>query len=335
MKTHEIRKFFLILASLMFITTSFGVVGQTSGDRLLTRVALFRGNQSLNSNASWVPVGNFSLPQATLVRGSAPVEQKWRLKIAYRVDQPGSRFALQARVDLNQTQSPTFSVAWDDARTGRRQAFTNWLQPDTLGFDSATRFPVSLNLIPSNDGKPSAAIYLESVELEIWEIVAQEQRTGAQIASVANPAERSSTLRAQGAKRSGTAQAIEASINFLRAASTGGLTAAKPFLSEQIISLTDLTPMANTRVPLLKLPSGMTFDEYLANYEPQVFSYSQFAGLFDDLESHEVNGWQLSPKSYLFIGNNTKSWGKDVLPGQPLVFILEEENGSMKIKAFP
>ena len=335
----RIHKFHNVLAMLAFLLIITGAAtAQNPGDRLLTTVSLFRGSTPLGSYSSWFPIGSFSLPQATLVQGSAtPIEQKWRLKISYHVENAGSRFALQARVDLNQNQSPIFSVAWDDGRVGRRQAYTNWLQPELLGFNSQAMFPVSLNLIPSGDGQAPADVYVDSVELEIWEIAQAGARTGTQIASVASPTERMSGAPRTSAqnKKSSVALALETSVNFLRAASTGGLGSAKRYLSNDVVSLSSLEPLSPSSVPLLKLPMGMSFDDYLANYEPQIFSYSQFAGLFDDLESHQVNGWQLSSKSYLFIGNNTKSWGKDVLPGQPLVFVLEEENGTMKVKAFP
>lgn len=333
----RIHKFRINVPIIGLLLLAGAVFAQNPGDRLLTTVSLFRGNRPLGSYASWFPIGTFSLPQASLVQGSAPVEQKWRLKISYRVQNPGSRFALQARVDLNQNQSPIFSIAWDDGRAGQRQAYTNWLQPEILGFNSQTMFPVSLNIIPSHDGQAAADIYVESVELEIWEAVQDGMRTGTQIASVANPTERigERTTRQNNNRRSSAAVAMETSVNFLRAASTGGLATAKQYLSQDLVSLSSLEPISTIRAPLLKLPMGVSFDDYLANYEPQIFSYGQFAGLFDDLESHQVNGWQLSSKSFLFIGNNTKSWGKDILPGQPLVFVLEEENGTMKVKAFP
>lgn len=336
MRIHKLRNT-LPLVGLFLITGA--ISAQNPGDRLLTTVSLFRGSTPLGSYSSWFSIGSFSLPQATLVQGSAPIEQKWRLKISYRVQSPGSRFALQARVDLNQNQSPIFSIAWDDGRVGRRQAYTNWLQPELLGFNSQAMFPVSLNVIPSQDGQNLSDIYIDSVELEIWEIAQTGSRSGTQIASASNPTERIGTgpnrTPPNTNRRSTVALAMETSVSFLRAASTGGLAGAKQYLAQDVVSLSDLEPLSPARVPLLKLPVGMSFDDYLANYEPQIFSYSQFAGLFDDLESHQINGWQLSSKSYLFIGNNTKSWGKDVLPGQPLVFVLEEENGFMKVKAFP
>lgn len=110
MRIHKFHNVLAMLACLL-ITTDIATA-QNPGDRLLTTVSLFKGSTPLGSYSSWFPIGSFSLPQATLVQGSAtPIEQKWRLKISYHVENAGSRFALQARVDLNQNQSPIFSQA--------------------------------------------------------------------------------------------------------------------------------------------------------------------------------------------------------------------------------
>lgn len=329
-----------VLALLCHISFLFGADNQ---GQMVFRQTIFNGNKTLTSREgaknSWQQAGSFSLPAAMLVSGSGEA-RKWRLRIFYKVDKAADPLSLQARIALNTVQSPIFNLGWDKGASGGRDAYTQWMQPDLLGMSDKSQFPVSFNLIRS-PGSKEAQVRLQLVELEIWEDLPAETyetryaHASSPLASRRPQATAKPSAQQPPKTENNAEAALDAGLGFLKAAAAGSSTDVQALLSGNVVALNSLERLNSGSVPLLQLPAGLTFEDYLANYEPRIFSYAEFENLFDDWESHFVNGWQISSKSYLFIGNQLKPWGHDILAGQPLVFVLEEEAGTMKVKAFP
>lgn len=316
-----------------------------SADKLVSSIVIFNGEERVNASTidMWAPLGNFSLPQTLLVSGGGSGDYKWRLKVVYGKDSDDSEVALQARILLNSVQSPTFTLSWDKGKSGKRQAYTNWLKPDTLGVGASSRFPVYVKLLESNSNGLGSAVTLEKVELEVWEegfVESQSDMLGAktmqaQAPKIAPFAEKQGSVNQNDMESKKMVAVKQLGIAFLKAASMGDKDEMKKLMSDDLVSLSKLNSMDKNRVNTLKVAGNKTFNDYITNYEPEVLSYAEFKDLFFDWDSRYINSWKVSEKSYIFAGNNLKDGGMDVFAGQNLVFIVEEENGEMKVKAFP
>ena len=128
---------------------------------------------------------------------------------------------------------------------------------------------------------------------------------------------------------------MQAGLNFLQAAATGNFAAAEALLAPEVVCLTTLTVIHPDDVPFLTLSRGQNFATYTNNYDQRIFAYADFTGLFDNWERYTINGWRPSANSFLFMGNQLRPNGRDVFADQALVFIIEEINGRMLIRAFP
>ncbi|MCL2520802.1 MAG: hypothetical protein FWE37_07375 [Spirochaetaceae bacterium] len=132
-----------------------------------------------------------------------------------------------------------------------------------------------------------------------------------------------------------TERALQAGLTFLRAAAIGDFRTAEAMLANEVVSLSDFSVINRSEIPFFRLAANQNFATYLSNYEQHIFAFADFAGLFDAWERYDINGWQVSANSYLFMGNQLRTTGSDVFAGQSLVFIIEEIDGVMRIRAFP
>jgi hypothetical protein len=303
-------------------------------DRLVAQRTLFTGSMVLQSNqqqqAIWQRVALFKTPQEMSV--SLQIPQKWRLRIFYSVTNASSPFSIQARVSLNDTQKPIFSLGWDNGQVGSREAYSNWLEPG--GMPQNSEIPLDL-YIARETGSNQAQVTIHTIQLEVWQENASLDSTKAQMASAGSPVFRASNQPNQAPKprlENPTEAAMQVGLNFLKAAMSGDVKQMQQYLSTRPVNMNTLTPATPYDLNTITLPAGKAFSDYLKNYEPVLIRYAEVAGLFDDWEKYVVHNWQISEKSYIFMGNQIRVGGTDFLANEALVLILEEENGIMVVK---
>ncbi|NIZ18854.1 hypothetical protein [Entomospira culicis] len=307
----------LLLSSSLFAT-----------ERLVHQQILYQGSKTISSsndqNPAWSRIASptFQHVNSTL---TANESQKWRLKVFYSVPEATGPFSIQARVNLGNDQRPIFSLGWDNAgRTGSREVTSNWLELK----DSSTISLMDIDLyLARSSNNPKAKVEIHSIQLEIWQgdlndrtqqanLGAPSVRPGIVKNPISNPKEAAKT----------------AGIEFLKAAMSGDRKAMDEHLSITPVNMTTMIAVDRNSVANLVLPNGKTFADYLDSYDIEVIAYQDVAGLFDDWEKYEVRGWQISNKSFIFIGNTPKFGKQDFMAGKPLIFVMEEENGKMVVK---
>ncbi len=300
-------------------------------DRLVARRTLFSGSMVLQSNqqqqAAWHRVALFKTPQELSVSLETP--QKWRLRIFYSVANTSPSFSIQARVSLDNTQKPVFSLGWDNGQKGSREAFSNWLEPGTLPRN--TEIPLDLYLARET-GSSQAQVTIHTIQLEVWQ---DNPVADSRQANITSPVFRATNPPINTPKpqlENPTEVAMQVGLSFLQAAMKGDKGQMQQHLSNRPVNMSTLTPATPRDLHTITLPDGMSFTDYLKNYEPVLIKYAEVAGLFDDWEKYVVHNWQISEKSYIFMGNQTRAIGIDFLSNEPLVLILEEENGVMVVK---
>jgi hypothetical protein len=333
--------FFLIL--LLLCLSGYG----QSRERLIAREKVFQGDMTIKAFGVgiWQTVGNLQMPSRLLASGSEGSSLKFRFHILYIAENPSEPFILQTRLLLSAAERPTMRLGLDKGGSGSRSAYTDWLHSDMLQTSGGKFFPVAVNVQQRNKDA-GVDIRLQLIEIEIWEetplSAAGEQTKVASIGSGSGmlPPQRPESLptppdESEVYLENPKETALSTGLAFLKASAAGNMAEARSYLAANVLSMTDFEIISAANIPFFRPKAGQSFEDYVQNYEPEIFSYAEFEGLFDDWERYVINGWQVSGKSYLFIGHQTKPWGKDIFEGQPLVFILEEENGRMKIKAFP
>ncbi|NIZ40836.1 hypothetical protein PVA45_04885 [Entomospira entomophila] len=311
----------LIFFSFLMLHASY------AAETLTYQQVLYQGSRIINSSdvkkPAWVRLASPSLMAVSSPSLISDAPQKWRLRIFYSVPENTGSFSIQAKLNLSTEDRPVFSMGWDSGtnRLGSREARSNWLElEDSSQF---TNLDVDIYLARATNN-PEATIEIHSVQLEIWQdnqVVTKNAslaptRPGSTNIPIANPQE----------------MAKETAMNYLKAAMSGDRNQMNQLLSSRTVNMTRMEVVNKDNISLIPLPAGKTFADYLENYDTQILPYQEVAGLFDDWEKYVVQNWQISNKSYIFIGNSPKLGGDDFLSGKPLILILEEESGKMVVK---
>ncbi|NIZ46689.1 hypothetical protein HCT46_01945 [Spirochaetales bacterium BR208] len=311
----------LIFFSFLMIHASY------AAETLSYQQVLYQGSRIINSSdtkkPAWVRLSSPSLMTVSSPSLISDAPQKWRLRIFYSVPENTGSFSIQAKLNLSTEDRPVFSMGWDSGinRLGSREARSNWLElPDSSQFQ---HLDVDIYLARATNN-PEATIEIHSVQLEIWQdntIITKNARLaptrpGINSAPLTNPSE----------------AARETALGYLQAAMNGDRNTMNQLLSSATVNMSKMEILDKNTISLITLPDGKTFSDYIENYDTQILPYQEIAGLFDDWEKYVVKNWQISNKSFVFIGNSPKLGGEDFLAGKPLILILEEESGKMLVK---
>lgn len=320
---NQIKTSLIIFTLIITLSRVFAI------EQLAYHQILFEGNHTIRSDVNdiptWTRITNSTITSSynkENLTDDAP--QKWRLKIFYSTSQAQGSFSIQARLNIDNIEKPVFSFGWDNAYTklGSREATSQWLDvPEGKSFSS-----LDLDVyISRSSNNPHTTIEIHNVQLEIW----QDNKINVKTQQAFNAYVRPNSTRNQSIFSKEIAK--NNVLSFFQATVDGDRKKVESFISNHPVSMTHMVSINKNKIDI-EFPKNKTVEDYLANYEIEIISYEEVQGLFDDWEKYTVGNWQISDKSYIFIGSNVKEGGEDFMNGQPLILIMEEESGKLVIK---